>query len=295
VVDPSAHYVPSLISTKYVNSGQPTTDVVVVDSDEGTHSYLFTDLTSDEYMLWVDYVSGGHSIRVGPIFVDLNATNWSLRFIRMPPTLNGVAGEELDLPIELTFVGDTVGNISVDWGDGSELETWDYVFEEDDPINMTLGHTYLEDGNYTIRVNDNRMGSIIWINGSWHYYHYNMFGQDIQTSAQALAVISAAEGDDEEPTPWTDYLIAIALILLIAAIGVLAGHLTGYYRIGSGGRPKVEPSDEEPLEEAEPEQTAEEIISELEEDLGDEDDEYLDHEPTVAELEAMIPRPPKDG
>ena len=288
----STRYIPGLISTDQIGSAHPTTAIVDIDGS-GIHSYLFADLSSNEYMVWVDYMSGEDSIRVGPVFVDLNPTNWSLRFFRIPPTLNGVAGKELELPIELTYVGRTSGNFSVDWGDGSALETWDYVFEDNDSINMTLFYTYAEEGNYTIRVNDTREGRIIWSNGGWHYYYYTMFGLDTQTSAQALAVISAAEEDDDEPTPWTDYIIAIGLILFIAAIGVLAGHVTGYYRIGSGGKRKVEPSDEEPVEEEEPEQTAEEIISELEEDLGDEgdeDDEYLDHEPTVAELEAMIPR-----
>lgn len=289
----STKYIPGRIATDQIGSAHPTTAIVAIDGS-GIHSYLFTDLSSNEYMVWVDYMSGEDSIRVGPVFVDLNPTNWSLRFFRIPPNLNGVAGKEMELPIELTYVGRTTGNFSVDWGDGSALETWDYVFEDNGSINMTLYHTYSEEGNYTIRVNDTREGRIIWSNGGWHYYYYTMFGLDTQTSAEALAVISAAE-EGEEPPSWTDYVIAIALILFIAVIGVLAGHLTGYYRIGSGGKRKVGPSDEEPLEEVEHEQTAEEIISELEEDLGDEDDEYLDHEPTVAELEAMIPRPPKDG
>ena len=294
IVGTGAHYVPSLIKVPIAGYTKPITGVVDVGQGQEAPSYLFADLSSGEYRLWVDYVSGEDSFRAGPIFVDLTGANWSLRFIRMPPTLNGVAGEELELPIELTFVGRTAGNFSVDWGDGSALDRWDYEFEENESLNLTLHHIYLEEGNYTIRVNDTRQGSVIWTGDGWYYKIYNRFGQDIRVTGQAVAVISPAEDEDEQ-TPWTEYLIAIALILFIATLGVLAGHVTGYYRIGSGGKRKAEPSEEEPLEEEEPEQTAEEIISELEEDLGDEDDEYLDHEPTVAELESMIPRPPDDG
>jgi len=290
----STRYIPGSIATDSIGSVDPMTAIVYIDGSE-IHSYLFADMASNEYKVWVDYMSGEDSIRVGPIFVDLVPTNWSLRFFRIPPIINGVAGRELELPIELSYVGRTPGNFSVDWGDGSDLERWDYVFEDDDSINLTLYHTYSEEGNYTIRVIDTREVRIIWSNGGWHYHYSTMFGLDTQTSAEAIAVISSSQEGDEEPTPWTDYLTAIGLILFIATIGVLAGHVTGYYRIGSGGERKVDPSDEGSLEEMEPEQTAEEIISELEEDVGDEDDEYLDHEPTVSELEAMIPRPPRDG
>jgi len=291
----TSYYVPGLISTAQANGGQPTTGVVEVGQGQEAPSYLFVDLTSKEYILWVDYVSGVDSIRVGPIFVDLIGTNWTIHFIRIPPTLNGAAGEGLELPIELTFVGRTIGNFSVDWGDGSALETWDYDFDEDHPIYMTLEHIYSDKGNYTIRVSDNREGKIIWLNGGWHYINFTMFGKNVQFTAEAIATISPAEEDDDEATSWTDYVIAIGLILFIATIGVLAGHLTGYYRIGSGGKPRSEGPQDELPEETEQEQTAEEIISELEENLGGEDDEYLDHEPSVAELEAMIPRPPKDN
>ena len=289
----SSHdYVPSLMSAKQVDGGQPTTGIVEI--GEGVPGYLFADLPPDEYMLWVDYVSGIDSIRIGPIFVDLTGTNSSLRFVRVTPTLNGVVGRDLELSIELTSIGRTDGNLSVDWGDGSDLDRWPYYFREEPQIYKTINHTYIEQGNFTITVNDTRHGTIIWMNDGWQYNPNTTFSSTIQTSAQAISVITPAD-DDDETTPLMDYVIAIGLILFIAAIGVLAGHVTGYYRIGSGGKRLTDLPDEESLEEMEPEQTAEEIISELEEDLGDEDDEYMDHEPTVAELEAMIPRPPGDG
>ena len=291
-VESSNYYVSSFISAKQVDEGLPTTGVVEI--GQGVPRYLFADLPPDEYILWVDYVSGIDSIRIGPIFVDLTSTNSSLRFVRVPPTLNGVVGRDLELPIELTWIGLTDGNLSVDWGDGSDLDRLNYHFRDEPQINMTIKHSYLEEGNFTITVKDTRNGTIVWMKDGWQFNPYGISSPTIYTSAQAISVITPAE-EEEEPTPWTDYVIAIGLLLFIAAIGVLAGHLTGYYRIGSGGKRKVEPSDGEPIEEAEHEQTAEEIISELEEDLGDGDDEYLDHEPTVAELEAMIPRPPKDG
>ena len=118
-------------------------------------------------------------------------------------------------------------------------------------------------------------------------------GPGIGVSASTIVeVLPVDDGDGE--TPWGDYAIAIGLILLVAAIGALAGHLTGYRRIGSGGADEEEPGEEGPADEGS-KPTAEEIVSELETTVGEPDDgEYLDHEPTVAELEAMIPRPPRE-
>ncbi|UCC94135.1 MAG: PKD domain-containing protein, partial [Thermoplasmata archaeon] len=111
------------------------------------------------------------------------------------------------------------------------------------------------------------------------------------TISYSYAFVSEAE---EPSGAFWDSIIAIALIIFVALLGVLVGHFTGYYRIGREheGKERAEEPEPEPVEEEEePEQTAEEIISELEEDLDDEGDrDYFDHEPTVAELEEMIPR-----
>ena len=297
IPDSDSWYVPSLISTNVRDSEEPVTGLMEVPTDGvGYNNFVFEILDDDEYMLWVDYMSGEDMIRVGPIYVDLNGSNWSMRFIRMPATLTGVAGKPLELSVELPFVGKVAGLINVDWGDGTAVQTWHYSFEAVS-VFLTLNHTYSEEGNYTIRINDTKGLTIVWTLHGWHYDLTAVPGMEVGTSAGALAVISAAK-EDPAPDDWWDYIIAIGLILFIATIGVLVGHLTGYYRIGREheGKDWAGESEEEVEDKEEPEPTAEEIISELEEELGGSDgsEEYFDHEPTVAELEEMIPRERED-
>jgi hypothetical protein len=159
--------------------------------------------------------------------------------------------------------------IQIDWGDGSDFN----------PIpagNKTVNKTYERTGTFTITVvvYDNDGDSIV------------------------LTTLAIVEEASDRPSGAWDSVTAIALIIFVALLGVIVGHLSGYYRIGREGDgkdeakvPEKEPEPEAPPEK-EPEPTAEEIVSELEEDLGegDGDGEYFDHEPSVTELEEMIPR-----
>ena len=169
---------------------------------------------------------------------------------------------------------DLDGNITkmvIDWGDGS------VVFETTSDM-ANVSKVYDKAGIYNITVE-------AWDND----------GDSTTRNSYALV-----EVDDETSETFLDSITAIALIIFVALLGVIVGHLSGYYRIGREQEGKAEAVEAEepaaePEEKTDPEQTAEEIISELEEDLGGEaDKEYFDHEPTVSELEEMIPRDPDE-
>jgi hypothetical protein len=156
--------------------------------------------------------------------------------------------------------------IQIDWGDGSDFN----------PIpagNKTVNKTYDRTGTFTITV--------------------AVYDDDGDYTVLTTQVI-VEEASDRPSGTW-DTLTVIAIIIFVALLGVIAGHLTGYYRIGREREAREEKGEPEPEPEPEegPEPTAEEIVSELEEELGEGgnvDEEYFDHEPTVAELEEMISR-----
>lgn len=197
--------------------------------------------------------------------------------VRTAPYLDAVAGEGFTHWIIAEDPDGALVHMTIDWGDGG-------LPMERDGGNASIDHTYKGRGTYTITVE-------VW--------------DDDDDVTRATTQVRVEEGVDDGPggEPW-DSLTAIAIIVLVALLGVIAGHLTGYYRIGREREGKEEeeaaPADEEPRTAETP--TAEQIVSELEEelgigegadDVGVDDDEYFDHEPSVAELEAMIPRDPE--
>jgi hypothetical protein len=164
---------------------------------------------------------------------------------------------------------DLDGNITkmvIDWGDGSPIS-------ETTSDHLNVSKTYEKMGEYNITVE-------VWDND----------GDSTLGFSSALV----KEPKESSSSIW-DSVIAVALIIFVALLGVIMGHFSGYYRIGREGEGKAKTEEPDPSneskEEPEPEQTAEEIISELEEELGDDKDrEYFDHEPSVSELEDMIPK-----
>jgi hypothetical protein len=187
--------------------------------------------------------------------------------VQVAPRIDARAGKEFTFHITASDPDGELTYLTIDWGDGSGPQG-------KPGRNYSLDRTYEEAGNYTITVE-------VWDD------------DDVNVTMTTLVIVSAAE--DRPGDSFWDPVIAIALIIFVALLGVIVGHLSGYYRIGREHEakgeeavPEVEPEVE--VDEA-PEPTAEEIISELEEELGEgEDGEYFDHEPTVSELEEMIPR-----
>jgi hypothetical protein len=191
--------------------------------------------------------------------------------VQVAPRIEVGVDEEFTFHVVVDDPDGELTYLTIDWGDGTM------------PLgkpgeNISLDKVYKSTGNYTITVEvlDN---------------------DDARTNMTTFVIVSAADSQPEGV--FWDSVIAIALIIFIALLGVLVGHLSGYYRIGREAerKRKAEEPESEPEEEVEPEpeQTAEEIISELEEDLVDEEDrEYFDHEPSVSELEEMIPRDSED-
>ena len=300
-VPESPKYIPSLISTTEADGGAvPITVVVDVPYyGWGSNKYVFDDLASGGYEVWVDYQSGDDSLRVGPIHVDLDAMTWSSRLIRMPGQLTGVGGEPVSLTLEVLPVGVASGTLVVDWGDGTEPEERGYR-SEDVSLFIVFDHVYSAEGNYTVLVTDDRGISILWTTSGWRYGPLYGPTGGISVTAAAHATISAPE-EDPPPDDTQYYILAAALLIVIASIGVLTARL--YQNRRSRGSGDEEGPGEEDEERGET-KTAEQIVSELEEELGisegaedsggGDEDEYFDHEPSVAELEAMIPRDPED-
>jgi hypothetical protein len=206
----------------------------------------------------------------GSSYVRYSTSVWtlgnSLPSVNVPKWTEGIGGEELEFMAQVHDEDGTIERVIVDWEDGTN-DTLDMPTKGI----LSFSHVYGSAGNYDVRV------MVKDSDGDW-------------TNVTTLFIVT-----EEEASGGTfgNTVIAIALIIFVALLGVIAGHLTGYYRIGREheGKEEAEESVTEPVEEEEPEQTAEEIISELEEDLGDEEDrEYFDHEPSVAELEELIPK-----
>jgi hypothetical protein len=240
--------------------------------DLSVNNHTFTDLgPSFGEVFEIRYVdpTGKRSVRY-PTSVWTDDNQWPS--VDVPDWTEGIEGEEMELVAQVHDGDGSIVRVFVNWGDGTN----DTLKMPDRDI-LTFTHLYEKEGNFIVRIGaeDN--------DGDW-------------TNVTAIMVVT-----EEGPLggAFENSVVAIALIIFVAILGVLAGHLLGYYRIGREGEEDEE--EPEPEVEKEPEQTAEEIISELEEDLGEgdegggaDDEEYLDHEPTVAELEAMIPRPPGD-
>jgi hypothetical protein len=186
--------------------------------------------------------------------------------IHVSPVVMAEEGREVSVFVKVEDADGNFSTVSVRWGDGSDAETLENVRGL-----LELDHTYGKVGEYALTVEAT-----------------DLYGAS--SNATALVMVEAA-GDGGPGGGW-DPVIAIALILLVAVLGVIAGHLTGYYRIGREHEGRGKEPGVEPETEPEPEPTAEDIVSELEEDLGGgtDGDEYFDHEPSVSELEEMIPR-----
>ncbi|MCK5415247.1 MAG: PKD domain-containing protein, partial [Thermoplasmata archaeon] len=204
----------------------------------------------------------------GSSHVSYSTSVWTLGnsnpTVNVPRWTEGNEGEAMEFMAQVHDEDGTIERVIVDWEDGTN----DTLVMPSKGI-LTFSHVYGSAGNYdvSVMVEDN--------DGEWT----NVTTVFIVTDEGAL------EGT------FGNAVIAIALIIFVALLGVLVGHLSGYYRIGREREGKEETEEPSVEPEEEPEQTAEEIISELEEDLGDEEDrEYFDHEPSVAELEEMIPK-----
>ncbi len=191
-------------------------------------------------------------------------------YVRVPLQVDVEVDEKVSYQIIAYDPDGELGFMLIDWGDGSETD-------RRPAGNMTVNKTFDRTGSFIIVVTV-----------------HDDDGDSTVLTTQA----NVEEAKDRPGGSFWDSVTAIALIIFVALLGVIAGHIIGYYRIGREheGKDKVEGAEEGPEPEApaekEPEPTAEEIISELEEELGDggDDEEYFDHEPSVAELEKMIPR-----
>ncbi len=235
--------------------------------DNLTHAYhVFEDLPMGlSGTVEVRYTSPGGEHSVGYATMVGTLPN-ELPTVELAPLIETSTERRTFVYVRVEDPDGNFSRVTVDWGDGSEGETMDSARGL-----LELVHTYGEEGTYILRV------EAVDLDGG---------------AVNATATVVVTDDGGEGPGGGWDPVIAIALIIFVALLGVIAGHLSGYYRIGreQEGRERVEEQEAEP--EPEPEPTAEEIIEELEEDLGEggEDEDYFDHEPSVSELEEMIPR-----
>jgi len=255
------HYVLELRNRTENSAVEPFEETILDLTD--THRQFFGFAPGEGYYVSIRYISSDGRRAVEHSDYTRLVKN-QLPVVRTAPRLDVVEDEEFTFHIVAEDPDGELTVVTINWGDGP--------FPLERPGgNVSLKKTYKASGPYTITVE-------VW--------------DDDGNSTVVTTQVKVVKASEDMGGFWNS-IIAIALIIFVALLGVIAGHLSGYYRIGREreGKKKADEPEAEPEEEAEPEQTAEEIISELEEDLGKEKDkEFFDHEPTVAELEEMIPK-----
>ncbi len=204
----------------------PTIDVASVDiEDISITEHRFSGLGAD-FDYYFDYYI------VSVFYVGDDGERWladdrAYRLLdNLPPvaTLTVESGPITDrswtIFIEVSDPDNDYVTVVIDWGDGTPNETRGVRLLKE-KMTIEVSHIYESAGlvNLTILAKDNLTGE------SEIVREYNVVEED----EDGLFVI----------------LIAIGLILLIAILGYIAGHLTGYFRMGSEGR-EEEPKGEAP-------------------------------------------------
>jgi hypothetical protein len=195
--------------------------------------------------------------------------------IQTAPYDNATVDEEYVLHVRVSRTGTGTPWFYVNWGDGSPWENA-MIWMDPNGDETSFSHNYTSVGAYNITVHVSR--DIVW--------NMSLIHPGLEGTIITIVTVTEDDGEpqDDDGTNWDlwDYIIAIAVILFVAFLGYLAGHATGYFKMGKKGEPfwgdgeeegpEVPAEEPEPEGEPEPEPTAEEIVSELETKAGDEDE-----------------------